>query len=850
MSDEEHHFESSDAGASKTYPQQAGNIRKGGHIVIKGRPCKVVEVSTSKTGKHGHAKCHFVAIDIFTAKKLEDIVPSSHNCDVPHVNRIDYQLIDISEDGFVSLLTDSGGTKDDLKLPTDDNLSALMKSGFEEGKDVVVSVMSSMGEEQICAVKEVGGGNSWVKKEDSKSKIGCKPLEEFLCCRLPCRVSLREFGSSTSIYPIGMLYSTFSSNVQDLLHISSPTSLLQVHPTSDLDVAKQSAAPSLLSASLQTSNVKGAVLVGLAFSVALANSIIICNTAGVVSVLEVISGAGALVRASDMIKEQVEVVMDEGRQKDLQLLEEIIDKGLKQKLLQTIASRSDLRKNLETLEKNGVNSLKTMVNLGSEVYMQAEVLDTRHIFMDVGLGFYVEFTRQEALDYIPKREELVKKQLEEVTKVIAQIKGRIKLAHHQIQQILNLPDENPSSHRQPVMDPAQNKSAAGIGGSNGTTTMGYQTNDGTATASEDSKENLNQVINSIQKTLGLLHQLHLTVSSFTPASQLHLLQRLNSLVSELNSMTKLSEKCNIQVPMEVLSLIDDGKNPDEFTRDVINSCVARNQVTKGKTDAFKDLRKHILEELEETFPDEVDKYREIRAASAAISIEFSRRERKMSEVFEGYERQYCELSTNLSRKCHSASLLSHGEEKKEKLVEIKSGMDEADVLIRKMDLEARSLQPSAKAVCLSKLREYKSDLNQLKKEFKRVSSPDANQSTREELMESGMADVHAVSADQSGRLAMSMERLDQSSDRIRESRRLMLETEEVGISVVENLSQQRQTLLHAHSKLQGVDDAIDKSKKVLTAMSRRMTRNKWIVGSVIVALILAIILIISYKLSH
>uniref|UniRef100_K3ZXZ3 Eukaryotic translation initiation factor 5A n=1 Tax=Setaria italica TaxID=4555 RepID=K3ZXZ3_SETIT len=103
MSDsEEHHFESkADAGASKTYPQQAGTIRKNGFIVIKGRPCKVVEVSTSKTGKHGHAKCHFVAIDIFNGKKLEDIVPSSHNCDVPHVNRTEYQLIDISEDGFV-----------------------------------------------------------------------------------------------------------------------------------------------------------------------------------------------------------------------------------------------------------------------------------------------------------------------------------------------------------------------------------------------------------------------------------------------------------------------------------------------------------------------------------------------------------------------------------------------------------------------------------------------------------------------------------------------------------------------------------------------------------------------------
>lgn len=40
---EEHdvHFDSADAGASLTYPQQAGTIRKNGFIVIKNRPCKV-----------------------------------------------------------------------------------------------------------------------------------------------------------------------------------------------------------------------------------------------------------------------------------------------------------------------------------------------------------------------------------------------------------------------------------------------------------------------------------------------------------------------------------------------------------------------------------------------------------------------------------------------------------------------------------------------------------------------------------------------------------------------------------------------------------------------------------------
>nr|CAG8432991.1 7441_t:CDS:2 [Entrophospora candida] len=156
MEDEEHQhhdFDTSGSGASTTYPVQCSSLRKNGFVMLKGRPCKIVEMTTSKTGKHGHAKVHLVGIDIFTGKKLEDLSPSTHNMDVPNVNRTEYHLLNIDDDGFLSLMTSDATTKDDVRIP-DGELGAKIKADFDDGKELLVTILSAMGEEAAVSYKE------------------------------------------------------------------------------------------------------------------------------------------------------------------------------------------------------------------------------------------------------------------------------------------------------------------------------------------------------------------------------------------------------------------------------------------------------------------------------------------------------------------------------------------------------------------------------------------------------------------------------------------------------------------------------------------------------------------------
>lgn len=64
--------------------------------------------------------------------------------------------MDISEDGFCSLMSEDGEVREDVKLPEwPDNFGREIKTKYEEGsKTLLVTVLNAMSHDQIVAIKE------------------------------------------------------------------------------------------------------------------------------------------------------------------------------------------------------------------------------------------------------------------------------------------------------------------------------------------------------------------------------------------------------------------------------------------------------------------------------------------------------------------------------------------------------------------------------------------------------------------------------------------------------------------------------------------------------------------------
>ncbi|XP_054714858.1 mediator of RNA polymerase II transcription subunit 10-like [Uloborus diversus] len=110
-----------------------------------------------------------------------------------------------------------------------------------------------------------------------------------------------------------------------------------------------------------------------------------------------------------------------------------------------------------------------------------------------------------------------------------------------------------------------------------------------------------------------VRQLGIIVSDFQPQGQTILNQKITQMVTYMQEIEKCkSQVQDIQVPLEVFEYIDQGRNPQLYTKDCMEKALNKNEVVKGKIDAYRRFKSLLLVELSKVFPNEMAKYRAIR----------------------------------------------------------------------------------------------------------------------------------------------------------------------------------------------------------------------------------------------
>ena len=74
-------------------PMELGALRVGSYIIIDGEPCRIMNYTKSKPGKHGSAKARIVAVGVFDEAKRTLVKPVSAQVEVPRIQKKGGQVI-------------------------------------------------------------------------------------------------------------------------------------------------------------------------------------------------------------------------------------------------------------------------------------------------------------------------------------------------------------------------------------------------------------------------------------------------------------------------------------------------------------------------------------------------------------------------------------------------------------------------------------------------------------------------------------------------------------------------------------------------------------------------------------
>ncbi|MDK6029508.1 translation initiation factor IF-5A [Ignisphaera sp. 4213-co] len=125
---------------------ELGDLKEGSYVVIDGEPCRVVEISRAKTGKHGSAKVHLVAISIFTGARKTLVGPADQRVEVPIIDKRIGQVVAVLADKVQVMDTETFETFE-VDMPTDEGVRSKIAPGVE------VEYWSAMGRRFIVRVR-------------------------------------------------------------------------------------------------------------------------------------------------------------------------------------------------------------------------------------------------------------------------------------------------------------------------------------------------------------------------------------------------------------------------------------------------------------------------------------------------------------------------------------------------------------------------------------------------------------------------------------------------------------------------------------------------------------------------
>ena len=137
-----------------------------------------------------------------------------------------------------------------------------------------------------------------------------------------------------------------------------------------------------------------------------------------------------------------------------------------------------------------------------------------------------------------------------------------------------------------------------------------------------------------------------------------------------------------------------------------------------------------------------------------------------------------------------------------------------------MNLEKSNIPTSTRSKVNQRFRNHQSDIDSLGRKLKSLAS-DRKALFGDRYTDDPESGDNDVQLDQRQQLLSGTERLGRSSDRLRESQRIALETEQVGAGTLADLHQQRNVIENTQRNLLQSEGYVDRSVKTLRGMARR-----------------------------